>query len=138
MASLAQPMDNASEEKKDNISYETCHATKNYDANKKLKYIEKEQFLTDEHTKMYNELRLYVDTVLQRKVPWELSILPPKLLALVDPNPIDMEQKENDYYKQKNSQPQLGRLAYVFCEQCVFTNNVSWLGDPRLIKGQSL
>jgi len=27
------------------------------------------------------------------------------------------------------------RLAYILCEQNAFTNNVSWLGDPRLKKG---
>ncbi|CAH1554231.1 hypothetical protein THOB06_10196 [Vibrio rotiferianus] len=30
------------------------------------------------------------------------------------------------------------RLAYIYCEQILFTNNVSWLGDPRLKKGRKV
>ncbi|AYF21770.1 hypothetical protein FORC71_3398 [Vibrio parahaemolyticus] len=36
----------------------------------------------------------------------------------------------------KNSQPQRVRLAYIHVNKIKFTNNVSWLGDPRLKKGQ--
>eukprot|EP01084_Bolivina_argentea_P222750 376984_1 len=51
---------------------------------------------------MYNSLRLYVDSVLSHKVPWELSILPPKMLALIDNSKETAkitEQKHNDYVK---------------------------------------
>ena len=102
---MAQPSNDASEEKKEEESNNpsVCHATQNYDAKHKLKYIEKDTFLSDEHTKLWNELRLYVDNVLQKKEPWTLSILPPRIVALVDANPEAIKQKEDEYNKQKNN-----------------------------------
>ncbi|CAI2311214.1 hypothetical protein IFVP203_C210257 [Vibrio parahaemolyticus] len=29
-------------------------------------------------------------------------------------------------------------MAHIYCEQSIFTNNVSWLGDPRLKKGREV
>lgn len=134
MAALGQPNDNASEEKKDdNVSYDTCIATQNHDAKKKLKYIEKDTYLTDEHTKMYNELRVYVDSVLQKKVKWELSVLPPKLLALVDANPTNMEQKEAAYKQSKNSKT-AASLPKEYATEPMFKYLSSYATEATLIR----
>lgn len=65
---------------------QACKATQDYEtytAEGKFKYIEKETVLSDEHFQMFNELRLHVDGVLAKKIPWEMTELSPELTSLV-------------------------------------------------------
>ena len=139
MSALAEPVNIASEEKKDdddndNDSYDTCDATKTYDAKKKLKYCEKDIFLTEEHTKMYNELRCYVDSVLQKKIQWELSILPPRIISLVDPNPTNLEQKEAEYNKQKKKSKKQASLPKEYATEPMYKYLSQYATEVQLIR----
>eukprot|EP00483_Globobulimina_turgida_P003015 UN03020 len=87
-------MEYKQEQKNDNNPNGPCKATQTYSAKRKLYYIEKNVALTEEHVKMYNALRFYVDSVLSKKEAWGLSKLPLQLLALVDTN--KNEEKHND------------------------------------------
>ena len=106
---MAQKSENedAAEEQKESINFKVSNATQNYDNNTKLYYCEKNEVLTPDHIKMFNELRLFVDDVLSKKIEWELSELPPKLRDLVHqykPNGDEQEQKEQDTQQQKQKQ----------------------------------
>ena len=113
---MMQSSNNQDEEKKEDVC---CQATKVYDEKRKLFYIEKDISLTPEHVKMYNDLRNYVDSILSRKVPWKLSVIPDKMLEIVDAkdNDNDNEKKQNNdknkqnKNKKKNKKNQTEELA---------------------------
>merc|ERR1719461_35914 len=51
-----------------------------------LRYIEQQTPLSKEHAALFNELRCFVDDILNNQIIWKLSKLSPKLLQIVDNN----------------------------------------------------
>eukprot|EP00484_Ammonia_sp_Unknown_P001901 CAMPEP_0197023210 /NCGR_PEP_ID=MMETSP1384-20130603/3984_1 /TAXON_ID=29189 /ORGANISM="Ammonia sp." /LENGTH=339 /DNA_ID=CAMNT_0042451401 /DNA_START=64 /DNA_END=1083 /DNA_ORIENTATION=- len=118
-------MPNEEEKKSNSDAHSTCLATQNYDAKKKLYYCEKDITLTAEHMKMYNELRQFVDDVLARKIPWELSVLDPKIVALVDKDPSSIQHTE---------QKQTDANQKEYATEAMYQYLVSWATEITLIR----
>merc|ERR1712228_424252 len=126
------------EEKKDNI--DVSNATQNYNANQKLYYCEKKKVLTSDHLKMFNDLRLFVDSVLCKKIAWELSELPPKLLSLVEkykPSKNQQEEQKNNGQKQKRfATPQMYAYLSNYATQSQLIRSITG-SDYRLNVAQN-
>eukprot|EP01084_Bolivina_argentea_P030254 56090_1 len=91
---------NSEEKTVDDIVY--CAATQRYDAKHKLLYVDKSVPLISEHIKMYNDLRQFIDDILQKKISWKLTVLSPKMLGITNEN-IDLNVDEKEEEKQNDS-----------------------------------
>eukprot|EP01084_Bolivina_argentea_P165197 287033_1 len=82
---------------------------------------------------MYNELRLYVDSVLSRTVVWTLHTLEPHLLSLVPGS--ETEQKQNDHQDKTKNAKVDDKQSPKHATPEMYSYLARYATEPTLIRG---
>lgn len=87
-----------------------------------LKYCEKDIPLTKEHIKMYNELRLHVNAVLNKEIPWKYSpsnyaqtILTARMNDTIETNETHKNKSQTKEPESPLSQRYFSLFCFLFC-----------------------